>query len=448
MRPSGWAPRARMGWGPLRRAWRMGGLVLAVATVARADATSDLVNRMYAKVAASFSAGQAFGRDGDFLLLACPGTPVEPELLRDPSHLARLADRIPLVAKLFLPGTRTVTAVYSEILSLAEVTNFQDQALRNKARLAHRVLYDRVNGGRPTREYLAYGTCREAWEVAEDNLAAARAEQATSGRPVPPGLQVAVAKAQAAWVRDGHQALIEQARADLARYYDADTHAWFTDLRQAMAPFRHPDGHSDGWYPVESLPPLAQWPAEAGWKAWHFSQHDRMAAGASAGAAEAPLLPPGLLRALPPVPGPLAASMDLSLEFKRVRFSRPWYDESLERNRGWRMTARAGFRQLSSGKPLGPEPGVMALKVTGALLARRVVLMGDGGAGDVTRLQGLQALGPVSLKGDGAGSALRTTVDARIRPGKVVISVEGMQILGWFCETVPLAPNPDPDWFR
>jgi len=30
----------------------------------------------------------------------------------------------------------------------------------------------------------------------------------------------------------------------------------------------------------------------------------------------------------------------------------------------------------------------------------------------------------------------------------VVISVEGMQILGWFCETVPLSPNPDPDWFR
>jgi len=39
-------------------------------------------------------------------------------------------------------------------------------------------------------------------------------------------------------------------------------------------------------------------------------------------------------------------------------------------------------------------------------------------------------------------------VDVRSRPGKVVITVEGMQILGWFCETVPLAPNPDPDWFR
>jgi len=140
--------------------------------------------------------------------------------------------------------------------------------------------------------------------------------------------------------------------------------------------------------------------------------------------------------------------MDLSLEFKRVRFSRPWYDQGLERNRGWRMPARSGFRQVSSGKPLGPEPGVMPLKVTGALLARKVVLIGDGGAGDATRLAGLQALGPVRLKGDGAGSALRTTVDARSRPGKVVISVEGMQILGWFCETVPLSPNPDPDWFR
>jgi len=447
MRRPGWAPHAWPGWGPLRRSWRMGALVLAV-TAARADATSDLVNRMYAKIADSFSAGKAFGRDGDFLLLACPGTPVEPDLLRDPSHLARLADRIPLVAKVFLPGTRTVTAVYSEVLSQAEVTLFQDQVLRNKARLAHRVLFDRVNSGRPTREYQAYYTCREAWEVAADNLAAAQAEQATAGRPVPAGLQATVTRAREAWVRDGHKDLIERAEADLARYYDAETQAWFTGLREAMAPFRHPDGHNAAWYPVESVPPPPQWPAEAGWKAWHFSQHDRMAAGASAGAAEAPLLPPGLLRALPPVPGPLAASMDLSLEFKRVRFSRPWYDQGLERNRGWRMPARSGFRQVSSGKPLGPEPGVMPLKVTGALLARKVVLIGDGGAGDATRLAGLQALGPIRLKGDGAGSALRTTVDARSRPGKVVISVEGMQILGWFCETVPLSPNPDPDWFR
>jgi hypothetical protein len=103
--------------------------------------------------------------------------------------------------------------------------------------------------------------------------------------------------------------------------------------------------------------------------------------------------------------------------------------------------AAPGHVALESHQPQGHRPAVdehSAAHARGGAAAEPAAALAQA----AQALGTLKAVGPVAL----AGPALKTTVTRQ--SGKVVVSVVGVQILGWFCETIPRSPNPDPKLFH
>lgn len=402
----------------IRTAW----VLLVTGACLWADPGTALVEKLYAKLAASFSSGQALGKGGDYLLLACPGYAVSREDCADDYAISILADQIPLPARSYEPSGACYSATYGDLLDHAETSSFMLMADREKARIARRAVFDKFRPGQPTRAYATYLAFQAAWLAAEDALTLAQTDGLISGKVVPPGLDAGVAAALKAWEDHGNKQQVEDAFATLDAFYRENVGALFTDLRDAFAVARSDGGlHPTGYYPVTATPPPETWLADAGWKPFTLTQTERSLA---EGGASLPLGARGK------VPDDLDASVALTMETKRVSLTRPWLEMNLFKNRRWRLQA-SGFRMASTGNPADPEPGLMPLMVTGVLLSRKLVLTGRWPSAR------LRALGPFTLAGA-----------PTLQDGQLTLRTEGAQIIGFFCTSVPRSPDPDEKAFR
>jgi len=402
---------------------RLAATLLAAAPVLLAGPDTALVEKVYAKLAESFSAGEALGQKGDFLLLAHPGVAVTDDFLSDPFHVASLADRIPLPARYYTTGSRTLSSTYRTILASAEITNFVDQARKQKALEARRLIYDRRAPGKPTPAYAAYLACKAAWASAMDALTLARTEQKATGKAVPADLQRAVDKAARDLEEKGHRKLIEDAQRDLETHYNANVKALFSNLTSELVAWSN-HGHGQEWFSVTCSPPAETWLKAEGWNPFSLTQTERSPAPANLAvplektAGTAPALPPDFL-----------GSVTLTLDTKRVNFARPWLDAGIFKSSGWRLWKSSGFTMVSTGNPADRDPGIMPLLVTGILLSRNLALTGAWSGGSPAPIK---ALGPFSVE------------RAVVQNGRLSLTASGAQILGFFCTTVPKSPNPDP----
>ncbi len=401
---------------------RLAATLLAAAPVLLAGPDTALVEKVYAKLAESFSAGEALGQKGDFLLLAHPGVAVTDDFLSDPFHVASLADRIPLAARYYTTGGRRVSSTYQAILASAEITNFVDQAKKQKALVARRSIYDKTRPGKPTAAYADYLKYQAAWASAMDALTLARTEQKTTGKPVPAHLEAAVANAARDLKEKGNQQAIESAQKDLENHYNANIKALFSNLTSELAAWSN-HSHGEEWFSVTCSPPAETWLQAAGWNPFTLTQTEKSLAKANLAvplektAGASPALPPDFL-----------GSVTLTMETKRVNFARPWMDTGIFKGSGWRLWKSSGFTMVSTGNPADRDPGIMPLMVTGVLLSRNLVLSGawSGGAANV------KALGPFSVE------------KATVQSGRLTLTASGAQVVGFFCETLPRSPNPDP----
>ena len=413
-------------------------LALAAALTAAASLLADpgpeqqLLERVYTKLAASYSAEAALGSQGEFLLMAHPGISITPDFLEDAYGISILADQVPLAARTYQPGSATFSATYSTIINQAEVTNFRDMAERDRALEAKRILTDRRRPGHPTPAFAAYLKCRAAYQAAVDALSLARVEQEISGQAVPADLERAVAAAQRDWESKGSRSVIEKAQATLDTYYNSNLKALFGNLMVELQGAATQGGHPVKWYPVEATPPVGEWLSPAGWKPFRLVRNEKPLARRQAslrlqakpGGATGPALPAAFL-----------TSLTFTLEAKRVNLDRPWLDEGIFKSHGWRMQKTSGFSVVSTGNPADPDPGLMPMLVTGVLLSRNLVLKGAWSGGPAATVQ---SVGPFSLKGGKAATA----------DGQLTLSVAGVQILGFFCKPIPRSPTPDASAFR
>ena len=399
---------------------RIAMVLFAAGAILRADPEAELVEKLYAKLAASFSSGQALGKGGDYLLLANPGLPISKEDCADAYAISMVADQIPQPARNYQPSGKTFSGTYGQILDSSECSNFQNMADRDKARQARRAIYDKNRPGQPTLKYKAYLDKQAAWAVAQDALTLAQTEHLATGKAVPAGLEAAVKTALNDWEAKGNKKEIEDTLASLDTYYSSNVKALFTNLYNEFNGSRCSDGHPTEWYPVTATPPPQDWFADRDWQPFTLTQAEASLAKGTAA------LPLGARNP----DGNLSGSVSIALETKRVGLARPWLDRGIFRGRGWRMQATAGFQVVSSGQPGDPDPGEMPLMVTGVLLSRRLALTGKWHVGG-------RALGPFALSG--------TPVT---RNGQMAMNVDGPQIIGFFCTTVPKSPDPDAKAFR
>ena len=137
----------------------------------------------------------------------------------------------------------------------------------------------------------------------------------------------------------------------------------------------------------------------------------------------------------------------MTAQLKRIQITRPWMELGIFKSHSWRLPSLGNFSTISTGNPADPSPGIMPLIVTGLLLARN--LSATGSWDPDAKAKGLpKSLGPFALAPPPRDLSVPLRTYAGEYGNNLSIRVEGVQIIGFFCEPVPKSPSPDPKFFR
>ena len=394
---------------------------------------AEVLDHLYAKLAHSFAAGDLTVANSEVLLLGNPGQPISQEDLDDPYGLTRVLDLIPVVSRWYESSGACLSHVYGEVLDAAEATALTDQKDREKAIEARRKLYDRTRPGKPSAAYAAYLSCQAAYLMAVDARSMAGVESQASGTPVPSGLDQAVNNAKALWTSQGKREMVDGLLANLNTFYNENTAAGLTAMKDDLVVGALQDAHPEPWYPVLASPDFQDWLAKDGWSSFTFKASEQPTAPVQVPGA-VPQGPKG--RTLDPG---WVASMRLSVETKRVRISRPWLNASLFQNHAWRFMTSSGLTWVATGNPASADPGLIPLLVTGVLLGRNLMIKGKA---TLTAVQGggqLTSLGPFALP---TGSSGASSATASTETDALCITCAQPQIIGYFAQVLPKCPDP------
>jgi hypothetical protein len=126
-------------------------------------------------------------------------------------------------------------------------------------------------------------------------------------------------------------------------------------------------------------------------------------------------------------PQPVAtSSMDISFEHCIVTLTRPWWPEVFLMVRNWFVPGypRAAF---SNAKGDG-DPGLLPVLASGFVAIRNLKISTQWSGDDLTAMQKSASFGPFSLIG------------REFNAGTGTLSCPAIQIIGWFCEALPILP--------
>jgi hypothetical protein len=124
-------------------------------------------------------------------------------------------------------------------------------------------------------------------------------------------------------------------------------------------------------------------------------------------------------------------TIDMSFEHCVITLNRPWWPEVFLMLKNWFVPGYA-CAEFSDG--FGSEDsGLLPVLASGFVAIRNLKISTKWSNDDVAAMQGAASFGPFSLVG--------RTYDA----GTGTLTCPGIQIIGWFCEALPiLPPNSDP----
>jgi len=125
------------------------------------------------------------------------------------------------------------------------------------------------------------------------------------------------------------------------------------------------------------------------------------------------------------------ATVDISFDHCIVTLQYPWFPQVFLMDRGWYVPGYAKG-SFSNGTGNG-DTGYLPVLAGGFVVIRNLKISGQWTNQDLAAVQGSAAFGPFSLIGRSYDAHTGT------------LSCPGMQIIGWFCEALPvLPPNSDP----
>jgi hypothetical protein len=126
-----------------------------------------------------------------------------------------------------------------------------------------------------------------------------------------------------------------------------------------------------------------------------------------------------------------AATVNLSFDHCIVTLQYPWFPQVFLMDRGWYVPGYVKG-SFSNGTGNG-DTGYLPVLAGGFVVIRNLKISGQWTNQDLAAVQGSAAFGPFSLIGRSYDAHTGT------------LSCPGMQIIGWFCEALPvLPPNSDP----
>ncbi|HET7454378.1 MAG TPA: hypothetical protein VFJ76_02545 [Solirubrobacterales bacterium] len=145
------------------------------------------------------------------------------------------------------------------------------------------------------------------------------------------------------------------------------------------------------------------------------------------------------------------SSLELEVEIMRASIERPWLDPLVFRAHSWRF--KDASKVISDGgssvAPGQAESGaLMPLLPTGVLVARKLKLKNALSHEDMQlaeeelKVHASIGWGPFSLSGSYGQSSKSFAQHSSVKEGG--IEVEDPQVIGFFCDALPLCPSPNP----
>lgn len=422
-----------------------------------------LFKQLYSKLAEALSVGTPNAAPGqNYISLCNPGILLDPEFrlarnVNDQATWSEILDNVPEPNWVYTPTNTTISSIYEQILDgkelpSIELTRTQQAQLRAAQDV---VMNDRFE---PTPKYNAYVRYEAAYLSALTAYATAQADSANTGRPIAPTLLNALNQARANWSTFGFKGQIETARATIANLEALNPNPWWEALRNRFVNA----AAGNPFEPSTTYPDYSWFSGDAGWTEFTFTQEDvtrqeTSSAVSGGGGVEAGW---GLWR----VSGSAeysretrASSSDttgisISMDLMRATIRRAWLDPLVFRAHTWRWGEGATLHGdlISNGAfvPGEERAGLMPLLPTGVIVARNVKIEGQFSHEDQTIVE--EALtteasvgwGPFAISGhysQSRGSAVsHGSVEA------TGISNPSPQIIGFFCDVLPLCPSPDP----
>lgn len=423
-----------------------------------------LFKQLYSKLAEALSVGTPNAAPGqNYIALCNPGILLDPRLavateVPAQQTWASLLDTVPAANWVYTPTNMSVASIYEQILAdkelpLIELSSAQRELLERE----RAVIMDEE--GEPTRRFLAYRRYQARYLSALTAYETARATMANTGAPIPPETVEALNEAREDWLTFGFKGQVEAAQATVANLEALNPNTWWRLLRNRYENARG----TLSFEPTTTYPDYSWLVGEEGWTRFTFTQEDvvRQATSSAVGGGGGVSASWGLWR----VSGSAEYSREtrtsssdttgisISLELMRATIARNWLDPLVFRAHTWRIARGMSLdgRLISRGSFVPGEEGdgLMPLLPTGVIVARNVVINAQFSHEDQTivqealRTEASVGWGPFAISGHYNQS--HSSDVAHGSASATAISNPSPQILGYFCDVLPLCPSPLPE---
>ena len=422
-----------------------------------------LFKQLYSKLAEVLSVGTPNAAPGqNYIALCNPGILLDPRLdvvrnVNDRRTWSTILDTVPEPNWVYTSTATGIASIYEQVLQGKELPSIElTRAQQEQLRAAQAVLIE--ERGEPTARFNAYMRWEAPYQTALTAYANAQANSANDGRPVAPELLNRLNQARANWNTFGFKGAVENARATVANLEALNPNAWWEALRNRF----ENAAAGIGFEPSATYPGYEWFNGEAGWTHFTFTQEDvvRQATASAVTAGGGVRAGWGLWSVSASADyrqGTRTSSSDttgisISMDLMRATIMRPWIDPLVFRAHTWRWGEGATLhgQQISNGAftPGGEREGLMPLLPTGVIVARNVRIDAHFSHEDQTTIE--EALkteasvgwGPFAISGH--YNQERSSTVSHGNAEATGISNADPQILGFFCDVLPLCPSPDP----
>jgi hypothetical protein len=430
------------------------------------DTNEVLFKKLYSKLAAALSVGTPQAVPGqNYLALCNPGILLDPELKAESEGVAErtwsaLLDNIPEPNWVYTPTNTQISSVFKGVLEGKELANVGLTAEQKTKLEAARAIV--MTEEQPSKKFKAYQAYRKKYQEAQTAYQSAVATAANSGKEPPAELLENLNEARSEWSTFGFREEVEAANATIANLQQLDPNTWWKRLENAYANATVTAGKSE-FELSNTYPDYASLVGEKGWTGFTFNEEEAVKQ-TSASAVEAGGGVEGgwgLWRVSAEAgygkksksSSSDATALSISLELMRATIMRPWLDPLVFRAHSWRFSKSSNLygKLISKGSFVpggsGEEEGLLPMLPTGIVVARNVKIEGKFSHEDQSTVEkelkggGSVGWGPFAIQGHYSQSESSSISHGSMTATSVANA--DPQIIGFFCDVLPLSPSPD-----
>jgi hypothetical protein len=437
------------------------------------DRNAQILQTLYAKIAAAFSIGtpDQSARPGQgFITLCNPGIILDPKLdLTKADNRAlwsRQLDAIPAINWIYSDTGNITADLYKDVLTFKSLPDMaltpdEQRALAN----AQAVIMN--SDGTPSVKMNQYNKYAEAFDVASRTFYAAQQTALNQGTGLPQDVVRKYNQAKSDWATFGYRFQVESAQATIANLTQLDVNNWWQALQNKYDAYSDSNSTGVPFKPVDTLPAYGSIFDDAGWTTLPFdesdisNQHTSQSSSWGVGGG----VNWGLWRAeasynyssSQSYSRSDATALSISMEIKRVTLARQWMDGLVYRSRAWKWSNAAPFKNSPPSISDGGNPtqgvapqGDMPFLITGFIAARNVKVAGAFSQAEQNIIDSAQSgstsvgWGPFSLSG--TYNRQQHSDWSHAVAAASGFAAPAPQIIGFLCTVLPTCPNPDPTY--